>query len=400
MVAGNPKKMPNPLQQRNPVAPLNIVPPGDPLAGLQSLVNNINTIQSNWSANKPASNPWQNLPNARASLQAPMPAQQRPMSMGQMMSQQASAIQAGNAAVDAGRAWKLDGGNGQMPTFLPRNPIEQVRGQFMQTHVEGARDKALSRGHTTPQMGYIDDRGQMTSTNRLGMLRRLAAADPNDEEVKIALAGAEEVARQQMEDRRARLPEFKEMARARNDAKRARAGRQADAIRARMGLSRVTKKEVPVNPITGGVLPGSQPRTIENQLAAETRVAERASSPHFLGADTNRGFGDLNTRFRDQLQRDPNFTVSDDTLKAWQSHAKDLAQLSTPDNDLFRMPGNDRDPNHVFDMNMWRKLSTLPDNERERQRWLDEYKNPEARQSRTQRAEDQYWREAMPSFGM
>ncbi len=429
MVAGNPKKMPNPLQVNLPYQPTvnsgqgtyrlitergsapsgQAYPLRETLAGLSALTNQINSIRSNWAANAPAM-PQQPQPtgegaffaqpNFRFPSQTAMPAQQRPQTMGQMMSQQASTIQAGNAAVDAGRAWKLDGGNGQMPTFLPRNPMEQVRDQFNQTHMQGAEASVLSRTPQQRQLGYIDDKGQMTATNRLGMLRRMAATDPNNEQVRNALAAAEDQATKQMEARRARIPEFQAKAKERNDAKRARAMRQADAMRARMGIAPRKQGAAPTNPITGGALPGSQPRTIENQFSAETRLAERAGSLLFLGADTSQGVGDLNTRLRGQLDRDPKFAPSDDSLKAWQAHARDLAQLSTPSNDMFRMPGNDRDPNHLFDMSMWKKLATLPDNERERQRWLEEYRNPQSRQARTQRAEDQYWREAMPSFGM
>ncbi len=369
MVAGNPKKMPNPLQQRNPVAPLNIVPPGDPLAGLQSLVNNINTIQSNWSANKPASNPWQNLPNWRAPAPTPAWTPQAAPTIASNLMGQASAIQAGNASVDAGRAWKLDGGNGQMPTFLPRNPMEQVRDQFMQTHVFGAKDKALSRNFGSQQMGYIDDKGQMTATNRLGMLRRLAASDPNNEQVKNALAGAEEMNQQNMEARRAKIPEYQAKAAARNDAKRARAMRQADAMRARMGIGPRTRgKEAPANPITAA----AGPRTIENQVAAAGRIAERAATPHFLGADMSQSFGDLNDKVRSRLKEDPNATFSDESLRAWQQQAADYSQVATPKNDPFHL-GYGLDQMNASDQ--WRELAKLPDNARARKDWFDKFKN-------------------------
>ena len=393
MVAGNPKKMPNPLRyqqqpgvtfentMRNPVyqqgsapaAMVNVVSPGDPLSGLQSLVNNINTIRNDWSANKPASNPWQNLPNWRAPAPTPAWTPQAAPTIASNLMNQASTIQAGNAAVDAGRAWKLDGGNGQMPTFLPRNPMEQVRDQFMQTHVFGAKDKALSRNFGPQQMGYIDDNGQMTATNRLGMLRRLAASDPNNEQVKNALAGAEEMNRQNMEARRAKIPEYQAKAAARNDAKRARAMRQADAMRARMGIGpRTSGKEAPANPITSGV---KGPLTIENQLELEGRVSSRTGSDSFLGANVENDVTELNSRVRARLQENPNSDFSDETLRAWQQHAAEAKKLSSPGRDMLAVsPGVMTAREDIESAKMWKELADLPDNERARRDWLNRYK--------------------------
>lgn len=153
---------------------------------------------------------------------------------------QAQTLDILNNAQQRGEIWLLDGQRGQMPTALPRRPQEEVRAEFEQTHMSGARDAVLDRNQAFSgqqrQLGYIDERGQMTATNRLGMLRQLARQNPQDAEVRSALDAAEEVARQQAAARSS--PEVvaanREKASARNDAKRARAARQADAMRARM----------------------------------------------------------------------------------------------------------------------------------------------------------------------
>ena len=299
------------------------------------------------------------------------------------LADQASTILAMQQAEEAGLGDIIPRGWGEMPFFAVRNRPEDVMAKFMATHVDGLRDKALSRvpvgpltlktpgGQMQQQMGYIDERGQKTSTNRLGALRHLAMQNPNDADVMVALAAAENDFKAQMADRSspATVAANREKIRARNDAKRARAQRQAEGLRSLFGRG-------PQSPLSKKQMSGAQTqsplssRSIEAQAGAAQRIASRSDSIHFLGADMTGGeerkshLANLDRKIQERMTNDPNAEFSDDMIKAWQDQARDFSTVGDQANDPFYFAGSQD----------WKELASMPDNPRSRASWFEKYK--------------------------
>ena len=308
-----------------------------------------------------------------------------------MLAGQASTITGMQQAEKAGQGWMLTGNRGDMPTFVARNRPEDVMAEFVATHMDGLRDKALDTrginspltlktpgGRMEPQFGYIDERGQKTSTNRLGALRQLAKQNPNDKEVMDALAAAELIYQQQMADRSspATVAANREKIGARNDAKRGRAQRQAEGLRNLFGRgpqSPLARRQMPdqqaslQSPLTA---PGT--RTIESQTQSASQIAKQAGSPHIqaLGVTSDSGVLGLHEGIQRRLDEDPNAGFSDESLKAYQSWAREHANLNTPGTDYFNM--GDGEANSIYSQK-WKELAALPDNERARKNWWTSY---------------------------
>ena len=313
------------------------------------------------------------------------------------LADQASTILAMQQAEEAGLGDIIPRGWGEMPFFAVRNRPEDVMAKFMATHVDGLRDKALSRvpvgpltlktpgGQMQQQMGYIDGQGQMTATNRLGALRHLAMQNPNDADVMVALAAAENDFKAQMADRSspATVAANREKIRARNDAKRARAQRQAEGLRSLFGRgpqSPLSRRQLPNQQGLQSPLAGPGSRTVEAQVQSAKQIAARGTSPHFLGADMSGGsegkghLRDLNSKIQERLAADPNAEFSDETLKAWQQQAQDFHRVRDTNNDPFAFGERLVDS---ADSQDWQELATLPDNPRARSDWFARYKNRE-----------------------
>ena len=314
-----------------------------------------------------------------------------------MLAGQASTITGMQQAEKAGLGWMLPGNGWDMPTFVARNRPEDVMAEFVATHMDGLRDKALSRvpsgpltlrtpgGQLQQQMGYIDGQGQMTATNRLGALRQLAMQNPNDADVMGALAAAENDFKAQLAHRSspATVAANQGKISARNDAKRERAQRQAEGLRNLFGYgprSPLSKKQMSdqqanlQSPLTA---PGT--RTIESQSAADQNIKNLSVNPHIanLGVEYGSGVVGLDTAIHDRLREDPDAGFTDDSLKAYQQWAQNHAEMSTAVNDYFSftdMSGGTT----ILDMEKgkkWKELASLPDNPRAREKWMTEYRN-------------------------
>ena len=252
--------------------------------GLMGLINNINGLvaqsQQQFQAGRNQSPVNWRYPTQSPLVRSPVANRQS------MLAGQASTITGMQQAEKAGQGWMLTGNRGDMPTFVARNRPEDVMAEFVATHMDGLRDKALSRvpsgpltlrtpgGQLQQQMGYIDGQGQKTATNRLGALRQLAMQNPNDADVMGALAAAENDFKAQMADRNspAVVAANKEKIGARNDAKRGRAQRQAEGLRNLFGRG-------PQSPLARRQMPEQQSaKTPDNPFTSGTQAPQSAPS--------------------------------------------------------------------------------------------------------------------------
>ena len=349
--------------------------------GLMGLINNINGLvaqsQQQFQAGRNQSPVNWRYPTQSPLVRSPVANRQS------MLAGQASTITGMQQAEKAGQGWMLTGNRGDMPTFVARNRPEDVMAEFVATHMDGLRDKALSRvpsgpltlrtpgGQLQQQMGYIDGQGQKTATNRLGALRQLAMQNPNDADVMGALAAAENDFKAQMADRSspATVAANREKIGARNDAKRGRAQRQAEGLRNLFGYG-------PRSPLSKKQMSGAQTqsplssRSIEAQAGAAQRIASRSDSIHFLGADMTGGeerkshLANLDRKIQERMTNDPNAEFSDDMIKAWQDQARDFSTVGDQANDPFYFAGSQD----------WKELASMPDNPRSRASWFEKYK--------------------------
>jgi len=355
--------------------------------GLMGLINNINGLvaqsQQQFQAGRNQSPVNWRYPTQSPLVRSPIANQQS------MLAGQASTITGMQQAEKAGQGWMLTGNRGDMPTFAPRRDQAAIDAEFAATHMDGLRDKTLDvrginspltlktpGGRMEPQFGYIDERGQKTSTNRLGALRQLAKQNPNDAEVQSALAAAEMIYQQQMADRSspATVAANREKIGARNDAKRGRAQRQAEGLRNLFGRgpqSPLARKQAqPTSPNNSLTSPLS--RTVEGQTAAANRIAVATQSPHIaaLGVDPNEGVVGVDAGIQRRLREDKNAEFSDDSLKSYQAWARDHMNISTPENDYFDFGDG---VEGKMRRQAWESLARMPDNERARKQWWQEY---------------------------
>lgn len=355
--------------------------------GLMGLINNINGLvaqsQQQFQAGRNQSPVNWRYPTQSPLVRSPIANQQS------MLAGQASTITGMQQAEAAGRGWMLTGNRGDMPTFVPRRDQSSIDAEFAATHMDGLRDKALDPrnlsspltlktpgGRMVPQYGYIDERGQKTSTNRLGALRQLAKQNPEDREVMAALAAAESIYQQQMADRSSPETVAANQAkmRARNDAKRGRAQRQAQGLRNMFGYGPQSPLARKANqqPTDLSSPLSTNSRTIESQTQSAARIAMQAGSPHIqaLGVTSDSGVLGLHEGIQRRLNEDPNAEFSDESLKVYQSWAREHANLSTNSNDYFNM--GDGEANTLYS-EKWKELASLPDNERARKNWWSSY---------------------------
>lgn len=361
-------------------------------AGLQSTIDSINNLMNMSRAGQlpaqPPLPPGTGPNNWRYPTDSPL---SRSPAVGQSftgrwrngpLAAQASAITQMQQAESDGRGWMVSGSRGDVPFFVGRTPQEVQDSRFDQKYAAGLRDKALSPRGTEP-MGYVDAKGQRTGTNRLGALRHLAQQNPGDQEVLDALANAESIAEEQRkaDSDPARLQELRDLRMGRRDARKARSARQAQGLRNLFGYgpqSPLSQKATPQSqPSLVSPLSGKGSRTIEAQDQARTAIATAAAtSPHIagLGVGQQDGVVGLDEAIQSRLGEDPNAEFSDESLKAYQQWAQEHAKLSTEANDHFNFGGG---PYNERRKNKWRELATLPDNQRSREAWMQEYRKME-----------------------
>lgn len=134
-------------------------------------------------------------------------------------------------------------------------------------------------------------------------------------------------------------------------------------------------------------------RTLEEQQAAAMRIQERETTNPVvagLGAEPGTGLVGLNEAFRNRLVEDPAAEFSDDSLREYQSHAKDYKGVSTDANNPFEFGTSIEDK---YQAELWKELAELPDNSRARAEWLQRYK---ARTAEAKAAAD---KPSTPTYG-
>ena len=136
-------------------------------------------------------------------------------------------------------------------------------------------------------------------------------------------------------------------------------------------------------------LSASPERTLAGQQQSAANLADMAvNNPSIsgLGVDPAQGMRGIHQALTSRIDEDPNLTVTDDDLVAYQKYAREMDNLSTDQNNQFDF-GNT--PEAKYESGLWKELAGLPDTEQARAEWLDRYKK------RKQGAAEQ-WRSSQP----
>lgn len=131
----------------------------------------------------------------------------------------------------------------------------------------------------------------------------------------------------------------------------------------------------PNNPMA----PAGPPGSLESQMEGTSKVAEDLSSnPHLtaIGATPESTLQDINTGFSQHLATDGTF--SDESLKAYQDHAKAQDKTRKGDYNPFAFSSATNNQMSQYEGGLWHDLANLPDTPEARKSWLDRYKSRDA----------------------